>query len=54
MSPSGRGFLAAALRPADRLAATSASNAWPAGSTSNSHHGSFQTLILRWNGTAWK
>ena len=36
------------------VAVTSASNAWAVGSTSNSHHGSFQTLILRWNGTAWK
>jgi hypothetical protein len=35
------------------VAATSADNAWAVGSTSNSHHGSFQTLILRWNGTAW-
>ena len=36
------------------VAATSASNAWAVGSTSNGHHASFQTLILRWNGTAWK
>ena len=35
------------------VAATSDDNAWAVGSTSNSHHGSFQTLILRWNGTAW-
>jgi hypothetical protein len=35
------------------VAATSADNAWAVGYTSNSHHGSFQTLILRWNGTAW-
>jgi hypothetical protein len=36
------------------VAVTSAGNAWAVGSTSNGHHGSFQTLILRWNGIAWK
>ena len=36
------------------VAATSARSAWAVGSTSNGHHSSFQTLILRWNGTAWK
>jgi hypothetical protein len=36
------------------VAVTSADNAWAVGYTSDRHHGSFQTLILRWNGTTWK
>jgi hypothetical protein len=36
------------------IAVTSADNAWAVGSTSKINHGSSQTLILRWNGTAWK
>ena len=36
------------------VAAVSASSAWAVGSTSTSAGGSGKTLILRWNGTAWK
>src|ERR1022692_1830765 len=36
------------------VAATSASNAWAVGSYSNDAAGVVQTIILRWNGTAWK
>ena len=36
------------------VAATSADNAWAVGYTASRSHGSEQTLILRWNGTAWK
>ena len=36
------------------VAATSASSAWAVGSYSNDAAGVVQTIILRWNGTAWK
>jgi hypothetical protein len=36
------------------IAATSAAPAWTVGYTSTKSHASFQTLILRWNRTAWK
>jgi hypothetical protein len=36
------------------VAATSARSAWAVGSTSTKSHSNFKTLILRWNGTAWK
>jgi hypothetical protein len=36
------------------VAATSASYAWAVGSSSNRSRNVFMTLILHWNGTAWK
>jgi hypothetical protein len=36
------------------VAATSAGRAWAVGSTTNSSRKSSRTLILRWNGRAWK
>ena len=38
----------------DGVAATSASNAWAVGSYSNGSTGTAHTIILHWNGTAWK
>ncbi len=36
------------------VAATSARNAWAVGFTSNRARSRFETLILHWNGAAWK